>query len=322
MEKLSESLSEYEPLESRKRRIIENTLEEEGIWLTDAFYVSDMSEKKDRLLIGLGMYADKNHRVQAQDVSDLLSAVYKRKIRLSSSENRWIDSIEKVFMYVEEAEFIALNGYSRAVKDNEEMSGDNYSVMESEDGIARFILSDGTGSGDEASSDSTKVLDLMEKMLDTGYDPEMALQMLNTAFFTAGRELNHPTLDMCEIDLHSGECNILKSGAAVSFLKRGEQVEIIGGESLPLGYMRNADIVRRKLKMTGGDYLIMMTDGVLDALNAHEYENTMKDIISTLRDENPKDMAGKLIQTVLCLSSGRIRDDMTVLVAGIYKRVT
>jgi stage II sporulation protein E len=281
-----------------------------------------MSENKDRLLIGLGMYADRNHRVQAQDVSDLLSAVYKRKMKLSSSETRWIDGTEKIFMYVEEPKFIILNGYSKAVKDNEDKSGDNYSVTESEDGMARLLLSDGTGSGDEASKDSTKALDLMEKMLETGYDTETALQMLNTAFFTAGKELNHPTLDICEIDMHSGECDILKSGAAASFIKRGEQVEIIGGESLPLGYMRSTDIVHRKIRLTGGDYLIMMTDGVLDALNAHAYEDTMKDIISTLRDENPKDMAGKLIQTVLCLSAGRIRDDMTVLVAGIYKRVT
>lgn len=316
MERVAEEISEYEPMEERRRKILVNALADEGICIADAYYIPD---KKGRFLLGLSLYTEKKSSVSGQDVADMLSVLLKRQLQLSVSSPSIIDREEKTFVFVEEAPYIVLTGFSRAVKDNENVSGDNYSVTELEKGRVKLILSDGTGSGEEACASSGKVLDLMEKMLETGYDADTAIHMVNTAFFAMGEECNHPTLDLCELDLYSGECEIRKVGAAVSFLKRGELVDQIGMGSLPLGILCPENIDQEKVVLKSGDYLIMMTDGVLDALSGHDYEETMKRAISAITEQNPGEIAERLLQTVLCLSGGQIRDDMTVLVAGVWK---
>jgi stage II sporulation protein E len=62
-----------------------------------------------------------------------------------------------------------------------------------------------------------------------------------------------------------------------------------------------------------------MSDGVLDALNEQNYEETMKQVISAIDAENPDMIAEQIMHAVLCMDGGQIRDDMTVLVAGIWR---
>lgn len=101
-----------------------------------------------------------------------------------------------------------------------------------------MLLSDGTGAGEDASRGSGRVLDLMEKMLEAGFDTEESVNMLNSALYAQNEEEDHPTVDICSLDLYSGECEICKVGGAATFLKESGRTECIGGESLPLGISR------------------------------------------------------------------------------------
>ena len=73
-------------------------------------------------------------------------------------------------------------------------------------------------------------------------------------------------------------------------------------------------------KLYHGDYVIMMTDGVLDALPAGREEETMKEIIMDIREEPPRDIGRGILERVLGYSDYRARDDMTVLVAGLIRK--
>ena len=108
-------------------------------------------------------------------------------------------------------------------------------MLESEKGRLLLLLSDGTGAGEDASRGSGRVLDLMEKMLEAGFDTEESVNMLNSALYAQNEEEDHPTVDICSLDLYSGECEICKVGGAATFLKESGRTECIGGESLPLG---------------------------------------------------------------------------------------
>ena len=74
--------------------------------------------------------------------------------------------------------------------------------------------------------------------------------------------------------------------------------------------------VERKLQ--DGDYLVMVSDGVMDAFGA-EYGNTMTDVIAGIQDCSPTEIAERLLRFSICASGGRIRDDMTIGVIGIWK---
>lgn len=316
MENVAEEISSYLPLEDRKKKLIMNILREEGIRVKDAYY---LPKAKGKTAIGLDMYAEDSAQISVQDLSELLSVLLKRNLQPSVAGPAFVGREERVYVFVEETPFLVMTGYSKITKNSENISGDNYSILESEDGKKDILISDGTGSGEEAFNSSRKVIELLEKMLETGYEREAAVRMLNMAFCAMEQEKNNPTLDMCSIDLYDGSCEIYKSGAAATFIKRGMEVEILSGISLPLGMTREEKSAKINTQLKSGDFVIMMTDGLLDALDEHEYEVTMQKIISTVTEQNPEGIAERILQTVLCLDGGRILDDMTVLVAGFWK---
>ena len=213
---------------------------------------------------------------------------------------------------------MALTGVSRAVKEGEKISGDQYAMLESEKGRLLLLLSDGTGAGEDASRGSGRVLDLMEKMLEAGFDTEESVNMLNSALYAQNEEEDHPTVDICSLDLYSGECEICKVGGAATFLKESSGTECIGGESLPLGIFQKAQTEVRVRQLAAGDLLIMMTDGVLDALE-DECEERMRDMIEALEEQNPQEIAEKILSYAICSCGGRIRDDMTVFVLCLWE---
>jgi len=199
------------------------------------------------------------------------------------------------------------------------ISGDNYAFLESERGKLNILLSDGTGSGEKAGRDSGKVLDLMDKMLEAGYDVSNALSLINAALYAKGEDGNHPTLDMCSLDLHMGKCDFYRVGGAVSFLKRGKMAEPIEAGNLPLGIFQQVEVQPIYRQLRDGDYLIMVSDGVVDAFGEDNYEVSMVNAIAAIQDRNPGEMAERLLRMTLRTAGGRIRDDMTIGVIGIWE---
>ncbi len=346
MVRIAEEMGACRPIEEKKRRLLSQTLKAEGFCVKNLYY---LQSEGSRRTIGMTLSTEKSGGREAEEVADILSVLFHRQFKLSVTSPSRADRTDKWFVFVEEAFYMALTGLARATKEGEEMSGDHYAVVESEQGRLSLILSDGTGSGEKASAESGRVLDLLEKMMEAGYDTSTAVHMVNAAFFAMEEEENHPTLDICELNLYEGSCDIFKMGAAATFIKRGECVEQIAMDNLPLGILGRTETARVHRELNSGDFLIMMTDGVLDALAeaempANEQENllwqkerelsgetkepeetddagaeVMRELISMIKEQNPEEIAEKLLQMALCSCGGRIRDDMTVLVAGIWE---
>lgn len=313
---VAEEMAACHPMEDRKRRILTHAMRAEGIYMENLYY---LPEDGGKCAIGMTMYTEQKGGRRVEEVGDMLSVLLRRQIRPSVTSPCLVDRTARWFVFVEEAAYIALTGIARAVKEDENVSGDHYAVVESEKGKMSLLLSDGTGSGEKASAGSERVLDLMEKMMEAGYGTEVAVGMVNAAFFAMGEDSNHPTLDICELDLYQGSCDICKVGGAATFLKRGERVEQIAMGSLPLGIFQTVEPEWVHRELQNGDYLIMMTDGVLDILG-NQQEDAMLDVVGSLQEQNPGEIAERLLELALYLSGGRIRDDMTILVAGIWQK--
>ena len=175
-------------------------------------------------------------------------------------------------------------------------------------------------SGMEACRESETVVELLEQFMESGFSQETAAKMVNSALVLKGQEGMFSTVDICAVDLYTGICNFLKAGAASTFIKRDHWVESITSESLAAGLVQQIDFETASRKLYHGDYLIMMTDGVLDALPGQKEEETMKEIIMDVHEDAPKDFGRGILERVLGYSDYRARDDMTVLVAGVWKK--
>lgn len=181
-----------------------------------------------------------------------------------------------------------------------------------------MMLSDGTGSGERAGQDSGKVLDLMEKMMETGYSVEAAVKMVNTALFALGEDQNHPTLDVCDLDLHKGAMELRKVGGAVTFLKRQSETEALTVGNLPLGIFQQVEVQPVCRNLQDGDYVIMVSDGVVDAFE-EAYEDALLQAVEAAETQNPGEMAEWLLRAALRAGKGRVKDDMTIGVIGIWE---
>ena len=90
-----------------------------------------------------------------------------------------------------------------------------------------------------------------------------------------------------------------------------------------LGADRNDfDITDEKTtkKLYDGDYLVMVTDGVLDAFGEEPGEEILKEWILQAQEQMPKELGRYLLEKTLQYADYRAKDDMTVLVAGIWRK--
>ena len=144
--------------------------------------------------------------------------------------------------------------------------------------------------------------------------------MLNSALVLQREDGRFSTLDICTIDLYTGICDFLKAGASTTFIRRDHWVEAISSTSLAVGLMQQLDFEVASRKLYHGDFVIMITDGVLDALPEEKEEETMKEIILNLNVQTPKEMAREILERIMGYCEYEAKDDMTVLVTGMWKK--
>lgn len=309
----------FMPLPERLKKKITQALKSEKIVLTDIYYIrgSGNVQENRELSIGASIFSEHPGGYYTQDVADMLSVVLDRRLSVAVASPHRVDKEEKTFIFVEEPPFLVVPGYAKAVKEGESKSGDNYSIIETIKGDFNVFLADGMGSGEDACRDSEWVLDLLERLVEAGYDMDTAMSLLNNALLVSSGQ-NMSTLDVCSLDLYSGMCRFRKAGAATTFLKSNTYVEQITMQSLPLGIFQNreSEVITREL--IENDYIIMVTDGVIDALEGGGYEDMLQSYIEDLQERNPEEMARKILQFALRCSGGRVADDMTVVVLGVY----
>ncbi len=316
MERVATEEFHYQPIENRYEKSVTKALREEGIYVENLCYMPDDNGKQ---IIGMTLWTTQKGGILASEVADMLSVLLYRPLQVSAVSPYLVDEKIRSFLFVEEANYIALTGFAKVVRENEVVSGDNYAFLESEKGKMTVLLSDGTGSGEKASRDSERVLDLMEKMMQAGYSIKTALNLINSSLYIKEEDNNHPTIDVCNLDLYSGKCEFYKVGGAVSFLKKEEKVEAISMGNLPLGIFRNIEVESTSKKLQDGDYLIMMSDGVLDAFGEEDYQDTLQNVIEEITEQNPREFAEKLLHLAIRASEGHISDDMTIIVVGVWK---
>lgn len=317
MTQLAEEARRCVPMGERRFKQIAHALREVDIQLKNLYLIEN---EMGRTEVSLTMRTIKKNNLSAEELGDLLSVLLNMRLTSAQDNAFFIGGDWQTFYYVEEAKFHVLTGVAKAVKETEKISGDNYAFFETDTGNLTAVLSDGMGSGDKACSDSTMVVELMQKFLEAGFQMEMAIQMINSALLTGGENSNMSTLDLCSMDLYSGECHFVKVGSACSYIKRQHLVDRISSGNLPLGIFQKPDMEAVGRTLMDGDYVVMVSDGVLDALSQGIGEDMLSELIGSTNLENPGEMANAILNFCIHQCRGHIRDDMTVLVIGIWKK--
>lgn len=302
-------------LGGRREKQIVRALLQEGIVVQDIYLVRGQADKMELSLLAS---TRRNTSVTAEQIAGYLSVLMDLRL-VSEKRNPYFIGREPVNLYFgEEPSYCCLTAAATAVKENETVSGDSYSFREGDDSMT-MILSDGVGSGPAAAGDSSRIVDLTEQILEAGLGGRMAVQMLNTMVSAEGAEARTATLDVCRLNLQNGECVLTKAGAACTFLKRGSTVEKIDGRGLPLGLIADEGERESVRQLQHGDMIVMVSDGVLQDWAGGDGEYLFARQMEQLHVSSPVDMANLLLKYAIEQCCGQIRDDMTILAAGLWE---
>lgn len=305
-----------EKISEKKYRQLMREMKAEGILVGDLFYIR--AEDGHRLY-SIRLKTAKTVSVSSEEAAGLLSVLLDTRLVPHRNCTYFLSQEWETYLFQEESSFHILTGSARAIKQSESVSGDCFASFEYGEGNVAVLLSDGMGAGESALKSSSMVVDLMQRFLEAGFGVEAAVKLINGAMLTGGAQHNTSTIDCCNIDLYQGICHFCKVGAAPSFLKRNNLVEQISSRNLPLGLVEEPERETVTRYLEDGDYIILLSDGVLDAMNQGVGEAALPEIISRFQTKNPNELAGEILTCILHQCKGEVRDDMTVLVTGFWE---
>ena len=208
-------------------------------------------------------------------------------------------------------------GIAQRRKAGNAVSGDNFASVFLHSKTA-LILSDGMGSGSKAHRESNATVNLLKRLLESGFDRELAVKTVNATLALRSPEDSFSTVDLATIDLFSGKADFVKIAAEPSFVKKGGNIHVISSGSLPIGILDTVDYEPVTLDLLNGDLLVMATDGLTNAgRKSPSGEDWVIRELQKFNQEDPQRIADYLLSRGVELSGGNINDDMMVVVARV-----
>ena len=209
--------------------------------------------------------------------------------------------------------FDVIVGEAVGVKEGSTACGDTKTITRLGADKVMIALSDGMGSGEEANDGSAAAISLVENFYKTGVDEKVVLPLINR-LLTVRNDGSFQTLDMCVIHLRTGIADFIKLSAPESVIKRKGGSEIVEGSGLPLGILREVKPSIRRKQLSSGDIVVLMTDGVTDAIGA---DGVIR-VLEGGRTHHPRAVAENILQDASYVSA---RDDRTVVAVRLYRRL-
>lgn len=246
-------------------------------------------------------------KMPASDIKTCLENVCETKMtepRFEVEGNYVTMSIQSAKKY--EVEYAGASN----TKKNEQFCGDMVCMFENSNDYFYSLISDGMGSGREAALTSRLCGVFLKKMLLAGNSKPVAIEMLNNFIRSKNTEC-FSTVDLLEIDLINGNATFIKSGAAASYVMRGDKLFRIASNTMPVGITREINAEEVKFALEEGDVVVMVSDGV-----GQSDEDTVRvsNILTYYWEDDLQKMADKIMLNAL--ENGSRSDDVSV---GIIK---
>ena len=203
-------------------------------------------------------------------------------------------------------------------------SGDTLEVIERPNGGLSVVLADGQSSGRGAKAISQLVVRKVIGLLAEGVRDGAAARAASDALFTEKQGRVISTLNIASLDLSSGTIVLTRNNPAPVFLCRGEKLDIIEEESIPLGVSRHVRPLITEIAIEPGLIIVIFTDGLIHAGKRRGHPMEVGTVIRSVLDDqdpSPQMLADSLLAQAVTLDENRPADDISVLVLKVIARV-
>lgn len=203
-------------------------------------------------------------------------------------------------------------------------SGDTLEMVERPNGGVSVVLADGQTSGRGAKAVSQAVVRRVIGLLAEGVRDGAAARAASDALFTEKQGKVISTLNIASVDLSSGTIVLTRNNPAPMFVCRGDQIDCLEEESIPLGTSLNIRPLITELPLEPGLAVVIYTDGLV---HAGTRRGLPMDIAATIRsvvedeDPSPQLLADTLLAEAISLDENRPVDDISVVILKVTSRV-
>lgn len=281
---------------------VEKVLSENGVEFPQAFITKDRRGK-----IHIEAYGATEPRVERDYLGTLLGKALGRELELpeiSGSGGRYRITASEV------QPLSAKIGSFQLPQGQNKVCGDCCESFTDAQGALYVVLSDGMGTGSRARVDSAIACSVLSKLIKAGIPLPSALETVNTTLLVKSADESFATMDICKINLDSGECAVYKAGAATTYIKSSNKLIRAALSSPPAGSGGKMSVPAQRFKVSAGDVIIMATDGaVID-------EQWLSRELS--REAEPKELSERIAKAARAEENGA-RDDISVVAVAVAR---
>ncbi len=284
---------------SHEERTLSRALAQAGVLSSEIFLYGEGSD--------LTVSLTANEKTGAKRLCAAASAAL--GLTLTLADKIPLTASEACFILRRKATFDAAFGIAQRSKQTSAYCGDTHSILKIDERRFLVALSDGMGSGERAREVSDRTLNLLESFYKCKMPSDIILSTVNKLLsFTADETFS--CLDLACVDLDSGVADIVKIGSPVGFVLSEDKLNVLEGQSLPMGVLESVTPVTMRTQLCENDFLIFMSDGVTQAFGSSA---ELYGYLSELRPINPQALAEDILSVALDKYKGCTEDDMTVL---------
>lgn len=277
--------------------------------------------KSDKLNISVILNQCDEKQICVKSILPIINEISKKCMCVSTEGCNIEEETDMCRVNFEETpKFHVATYVNKICKFGEQFSGDNVCHEKLNDGNYILVLSDGMGSGPKACEESSAAVEMIESFSKAGFRGVDAINIVNSVLsMRYSEEEKFCTMDINNIDLYKGISSMIKIGSSSSFVKRGNNVEVISSNNLPIGVIDKLEIEVIEKNLFNGDIIVMVSDGILDYSNeVLGKADWVTEYLQKTDCTDPKELSSKLIERALELNGGKAKDDMTVVISKIY----
>lgn len=199
-------------------------------------------------------------------------------------------------------------GVAQHICKNGVLCGDNYTYFNNGMGQMVFILSDGMGTGGRAAVEGALACKIMESLIKSGMSFFTAAKITNSALRVKSEDEVLSTLDILNVNLFSGEIKLLKAGAPLTFLKKGNKVIRCAPNSLPIGILKEINVAECSNVLSDNDKILIVSDGAIS-----DGDVWLEDMFKNWINEDSQSFANSVVKRLSNEKISDFDDDITVI---------
>lgn len=259
--------------------------------------------------------------IKRKDISNIILNIINKTLNEELILNNiQSDKNGEKYSFISDDKYDIEIGQAIAIKDGNTVSGDSILQSKLKDGKYIFAISDGMGSGPEARKSSQIVVNMLKKLLDSGFNKQTSIDLINSNLLNVGEDI-FATLDMAIVDLYKGTIEFIKAGCSPTYIKSNKKVQLIKSNTLPTGIVKNISKQILEKNIENEDIVFMCSDGIIDS--NIEYKNKslwVKYLLEDMENTNPQKIADIVLNEAIDNNFGKIKDDMSIIVYKFIKK--